>query len=154
MAVKREIEIARPIEEVFAFLADARNDPRWCPTVLSCEQLEGEGPAAGARYLARHKPTPFHRVMDRSIEVVGYRPPDRIEWRQEDGNGVFHIVYGLDATPRGTRFTQADEIAWKVPRAVGRIAEHVFVRRHIDQQMRGLRRLLEAGTAARIAVAS
>jgi len=40
MSVELSIEIARPPEEVFAFLADARNDPRWCASVLACEQEE------------------------------------------------------------------------------------------------------------------
>jgi uncharacterized membrane protein len=33
--IVREISIARPVEEVFAFVADARNDQRWCPKVRS-----------------------------------------------------------------------------------------------------------------------
>lgn len=143
MAVERSIEIARPPEEVFAFLADARNDPRWCASVVACEQREGSGPGADARYLARHKPTPFHRVMPRSVEVVEYAPPRLLRWRQEDSNGVFHIAYELEPTGAGTRFTQRDRIEWKVPGAVGRLAERLFVRRHIGEQMVDLKRLLE-----------
>jgi uncharacterized protein YndB with AHSA1/START domain len=141
--VERSIEIARPPEEVFAFLADARNDPRWCASVVACEQREGDGPGADARYVARHKPTPFHRVMSRSIEVVEYAPPRLLRWRQEDSNGVFHIGYGLEPSAVGTRFTQRDKIEWKVPGAVGRLAEWLFVRRHIGEQMVDLKRLLE-----------
>ena len=141
--VERSIEIARPPEEVFAFLADARNDPRWCASVVACEQQQGDGPGVDARYVARHKPTPFHRVMSRSIEVVEYAPPRLLRWRQEDSNGVFHIAYELEPSPVGTRFTQRDEIEWKVPGAVGRLAERLFVRRHIGEQMADLERLLE-----------
>jgi uncharacterized protein YndB with AHSA1/START domain len=143
MSVELSIEIARPPEEVFAFLADARNDPRWCASVLACEQQAGEGPGPQARYLARHKPTPFHRVMPRSLEVVEYDPPRLLRWRQEDGNGVFHIAYELAATGSGTRFAQRDRIDWKVPAPVGRLAERIFVRRHIGEQMETLKGLLE-----------
>jgi uncharacterized protein YndB with AHSA1/START domain len=144
MAVERSIEIRRPPEEVFAFLADARNDPQWCASVVACEQKAGDGPGAGARYLARHKPTPFHRVMPRSIEVVEYDPPRLLRWRQEDANGVFDIVYEVEPTGEGCRFTQRDTIEWKVPRAVGRAAERLFVRRHVGEQMACLERLLES----------
>jgi uncharacterized protein YndB with AHSA1/START domain len=143
MAVERSVEIARPPEEVFAFLADARNDPRWCPTVVACELQTGEAPGPSARYEARHKPTPFHRVMPRSIDVVEYIAPHLIRSRQEDANGVFHITYEVEATPQGSRFTQRDSIDWKVPAPVGRFAERLFVRRHIGGQMAELKRLLE-----------
>lgn len=143
MGVERSVEIARPPEEVFAFLADARNDPRWCGTVVACEQRAGEGPGLGARYEARHKPTPFHPTMPRAIEIVEYDPPRRLRWRQEDGNGVFHITYEVEPTAQGTRFTQQDSIDWKVPGPVGRMAERLFVRRHIGEQMAGLKRQLE-----------
>lgn len=145
MAVDRSVEIARPPEEVFAFLADAGNDPRWCASVRACEQRRGEGPGPETTYEARHKPTPFHPVMSRSIEVVAYEPPRLLRWRQEDSNGVFHIAYELEPCKAGTRFTQRDRIEWKVPRLVGRLAERLFVRRHIGEQMVDLKRLLEAG---------
>jgi uncharacterized protein YndB with AHSA1/START domain len=143
MSVERSIEIARPPEEVFAFLADARNDPRWCGSVVACEQQAGEGPGPAACYLAQHKPTPFHRIMPRTIEVVEYAPPGLLRWRQEDDNGIFHIVYELEPAGTGTRFAQRDRIEWKVPGPVGRFAERLFVRRHIGEQMEELKRLLE-----------
>ena len=145
MAVERSVEIARSPQELFAFVADARNDPRWCATVLACEQRGGEGPGPDARYEARHKPTPFHRVMPRSIEVLEYAPPRVMRSRQEDANGVFHITYEIEPTPRGARLTQRDTIEWKVPGLVGRAAERLFVRRHVGEQMTALKLLLEAG---------
>ena len=144
MALERSVEIERPPEEVFAFIADARNDPRWCGTVATCEQRAGDGPGPGARYEARHKPTPFHRVMPRSIEVLEYAPPRALRSRQEDANGVFDITYEVEPTARGARLTQRDEIDWSVPGPVGRMAERLFVRRHIGEQMGALKRLLES----------
>jgi uncharacterized protein YndB with AHSA1/START domain len=145
MGIERSVEIARRPEEVFAYVADARNDPQWCSTVVACEQTCGAGAGAGARYEARHKPTPFHRVMPRSIEVIEYEPPRLLRSRQEDANGVFHIAYEVLPTAGGARLVQRDSIDWKVPRPVGRAAEHLFVRRHISDQMSELRRLLESG---------
>jgi Polyketide cyclase / dehydrase and lipid transport len=42
--IERSILIERPFAEVFGFVADPRNDPRWCPKVDSVEQIEGEAP--------------------------------------------------------------------------------------------------------------
>lgn len=49
-AVARSVLIARPAPEVFAFVSDLRNDPRWCRKVLSCEQVAGDGPGLDARF--------------------------------------------------------------------------------------------------------
>lgn len=145
MAVERAIEIAAPPEEVFEFVADARNDPRWCATVKSCRLEEGEGGGPNARYLAEHRPTPFHRVMRRTLEVLEYERPRRVRWRQEDDNGLFDITYRFEPVGDGTRFVQSDAIAWKISRAAARFAERFFVRRHIGEQMAALKKLLEAG---------
>ncbi|HEX9967840.1 MAG TPA: hypothetical protein VGB06_07830, partial [Solirubrobacterales bacterium] len=93
-------------------------------------------------------PTPFHRTMPRSIEVLEYEPPRLVRWRQEDGNGVFLIAYEVEPSARGARFTQRDEIQWKVAGPIGRMAERLFVRRHIGEQMAELKRLLEGSGAA------
>lgn len=145
VAVELSIEIAATPERVFAYVADARNDPEWCATVLACEQQAGAGPGPGARYEARHKPTPFHRVMPRSIEVLECAPPRRLRSRQEDANGVFDITYEVKPAEHGARLTQHDAIDWKVPRLIGRMAERLFVRRHIRDQMAELKRRLETG---------
>lgn len=142
--VERHIDIGRPAEEVFAFVADARHDPQWCSTVRSCEQLAGDGPGLGARYEARHKPTPVHPVMRRELEIVAYEAPRLVRWRQEDQNGRFEITYRVEPNGSGTRFTQSDQIAWKVPGPIGALAERLFVRRHIGEQMEALKQLLES----------
>lgn len=145
MGIERHVEIARPVEEVFAFVADARNDPRWCATVVACEQRAGEGPGPGARYEARHKPTPFHRVMPRAIDVLDYDAPRLMRSRQEDDNGVFTITYEVAAAGGGARLVQHDDIDWKIARGLVPFVERAFVRRHIGEQMTALKRLLEGG---------
>jgi len=35
MTAETTITVARPVDEVFAFLADPRNDPQWCSRVSS-----------------------------------------------------------------------------------------------------------------------
>ena len=54
--IEREIEIQRPVDEVFDFLLDARNDPDWCHKVQSVELVSRDGPGTGARYRVVHKP--------------------------------------------------------------------------------------------------
>ena len=45
-----EITINRPIEEVFAYIADNENDPQWCVPVVETTRIAGAAPGLGARY--------------------------------------------------------------------------------------------------------
>jgi hypothetical protein len=139
---EHSIEIRRPLSEVFAFVADARNDPTWCPRVLRSEQIEGDGPGPGARYTERHNPT-FMRHKTRDIRVLEFQPGRLVRWRQEDENGVFHIDYRFETTAAGTRFTQSDVIDWKLSPFAVQFGRRI-VPRHIRQQFRRLQRLLES----------
>lgn len=143
--IEHAVEIELPIEPVFDFVADSRNDPRWCPRVVSCDQLEGEGPGPGARYDAFHRPS-LQRPHHRRIDVDEFDRPRRIRTLQEDDIALFTITYDLERVPRGTLLKQRDEIEWKIPRAYLPIAKRI-VRRHIRDQLDGLKRLLETSPA-------
>ncbi|HEX8207628.1 MAG TPA: SRPBCC family protein [Solirubrobacteraceae bacterium] len=140
-ALDYSIEIARPVEDVFDFVADPRNDARWCPRVQDCEQVEGDRPAVGARYAVRHNPT-LQRPHLRRIEIVGCDRPSRIVSVQEDRVGRFTIAYELEPVAGGTRITQRDEIEWRVGRLAKPIGTRI-VKRHMAAQLRNLKRLLE-----------
>jgi uncharacterized protein YndB with AHSA1/START domain len=141
MRIEGSEKIDRPIEAVFGFVGDPRNDPRWCPRVVWCEQREGSGPGPGARYEAFHRPS-FQRPHPRWIEIVTFERPHRIVTTQRDAIADFTITYLLQSETRGTRLTQIDEIDWKLARPIQPIAIRI-VRRHIGEQFATLKRLLE-----------
>jgi uncharacterized protein YndB with AHSA1/START domain len=134
--IEREVEIARPVEEVFAFVADPRNDPRWCPKVLSVE-------GSGDRFAVVHKPVPLRPARRMEMRRIALEPPRRIEWEQDDGTDLFRVTYELDETPAGTLFRQrsAAEIG-AVPRMVYPVWRH-GIGRDLARQMRQLKRILE-----------
>jgi uncharacterized protein YndB with AHSA1/START domain len=141
MALTHTLGIARPASEVFAFIADPRNDPQWCPRVTSCRQIAGDGPGVGARYEAVERPT-LRPEQTRHIEVVEYEPDRLVVTRQEDLQGTFVITYRLEPTATGTRLTQEDQVDWKVPKIGIPIGKYI-VGRHIPDQLSRLKRLLE-----------
>ena len=141
MNTEHAIEVDRPIEAVFDFVADARNDPVWCSRVKWCRQTAGEGPGPGARYETLHRPTRLKPAQTRSIEVIEFDRPTLIRWRQEDDNGVFTIGYSLEPVGDGVRFIQRDAIDWKIPWFYTPIAKRT-VDAHISRQLRDLARLL------------
>ncbi len=83
MQIVRAVVIDRHIEDVFAFVADPLNDPRWCAKVLTVEQIEGTGPGPNARYEVLHRPLPLRPPRRMTYTCVGWEPPIRIQWHGE-----------------------------------------------------------------------
>jgi Polyketide cyclase / dehydrase and lipid transport len=50
--ISGELRIARPVEAVFDFIADSRNEPRYNPDMRSVELLTGEPLGRGTRFQA------------------------------------------------------------------------------------------------------
>ena len=136
-------EIARSPEEVFAFVADPRNDPLWCPRVLGCEQRAGDGVEVGARFAARHSPS-LKRPHERTIDVLELDAPRRIVTLQRDQVADFTITYEVEPTATGAALTQRDDIDWKIPFWQVPVAWPI-VRSHVSSQLASLKRVLEAG---------
>jgi carbon monoxide dehydrogenase subunit G len=137
MLIEREIEIAQPIEAVFAFVADARNDVRWCPKVRS---VSG-GPD---RYEVVHKPVPFMPARRLEMTRVREEPPRLVEWRQDDGHDTFRVTYSLSPAGEGrTRLRQSSDAELGVPRLLHPLWRH-GIGRDLARQLRELRDLLES----------
>jgi uncharacterized protein YndB with AHSA1/START domain len=143
--IEKTITIARGVEEVWEFVADARNDPEWCGKVGSVEQLAGDRPGRDARYRVMHRPRPFKPAVELTMDVIDFDPPNRLRWREEDTDAVFNVQYELQPAPSGTRLTQVDNIDWKIGKAARPIAR-LMVSRDMGRQFRSLKRLLESGS--------
>jgi uncharacterized protein YndB with AHSA1/START domain len=142
--IERMIVIERPAQEVWDYIADARNDPQWCDKVQSVEQVEGHGPGPGARYEVMHRPIPMRKPKELAVTVEEFDPPHRMRIREEDEDGVFDVTYELGAAGDGTRLTQRDHIEWKIPRFQQPLARRL-VTRDVANQLSALKRRLEAG---------
>lgn len=143
MRIERSIDIERPVGEVFAFLADPRNDPRWCTKVDSVEQVDGDGPGPGSRYVTIHRPVPLRpaRAMDHSC--VDWTPPRRIEWIEDDGVDRFEVTYELEPHAGGTRLSQCSDARLGAPKLLHPIWRR-GIGRDIAGQLRSLKDLLES----------
>ena len=131
------MEIGRPIEDVFAFVSDPLNDPRWCRKVKSVT-------GAGDLYEVVHKPVPLRPARTMEMRRVAAEPPTRVEWLQDDGTDVFKVAYELESTATGTRFRQrSDAEVGAVPRFLHPLWRH-GIGRDVARQLRDLKRLLEA----------
>jgi len=139
--IVRKVEIDRPVEAVFDFVADARNDTRWCPKVKSVSLESGAG--GDARYAVVHKPVPGQAERQMEMTCVGWERPHRLEWREDDGTDVFLVSYELEPLSEGrTRLTQTSDAEVGAPKLL-RPIYRAGIGRDIAGQLRRLKKLLE-----------
>jgi hypothetical protein len=144
--VERSIDIVRALEEVFAFVADARNDPQWCPTVTSTVQTLGSGPGPGARYAVVHRPIPMRPAREMVMECVGWSPPHNIEWHENDGIDEVQVAYLLSDLGGSTRFTQSSFLRQAMPQRLRPVMRH-GLGSDVERQLTLLKQLLERAAA-------
>jgi deazaflavin-dependent oxidoreductase (nitroreductase family) len=137
------LTIARRADEVFATVADQRNEPRFNPKMSNVIQLTdgpiGLGTRFGATVLSRGKPLPL------TIEYTRFEPPSLLGSRSTMDGAVTEGHLRCEPTPEGTHFSWdwhvnvpgAPRVAQPLIGAIGRRQERVI--------WEGLRRLLEDG---------
>jgi uncharacterized protein YndB with AHSA1/START domain len=71
-----ETTIAAPIERVFDYVADARNEPSWLPGAEAVEKTTPDDVGLGTRFEGR-----YARAGKVEVEVVSYERPHRLTLR-------------------------------------------------------------------------
>jgi carbon monoxide dehydrogenase subunit G len=96
------VTIQRPIEAVFAFLADGEQCQKWRSGVLDIKRVSGEG--VGTRY-AQGVSGPMGRRVAADYEITVYEPERRIEFQTTAGPVRPHGRYEFEAVDGATRVT-------------------------------------------------
>jgi uncharacterized protein YndB with AHSA1/START domain len=99
---KETVTIARPVDAVFAFVADGETAPRWRSGVLDIKRVSGEG--GRARY-AQGVRGPMGRRIAADYEITAFEPNRRIEFQTTAGPVRPHGRYDFEAVEGGTRLT-------------------------------------------------
>jgi carbon monoxide dehydrogenase subunit G len=100
-----KVVIDRPIEEVFAFLADGENDPKFSPRVQEIAKTTDGPPGVGTVYASTVKDAGM--TTKREFEITEFQAPTRIRWAERSRNTVTAPEGGYDLAPEGagTRVT-------------------------------------------------
>jgi uncharacterized membrane protein len=143
--IEGEIVIDRPVDEVFDFVADARNEPRYNPRMLRAEKLSPGPIDLGTRF--RDEIRSMGRPAEITIEIIGYERPRRLT--DSIHLSTMDIRGGLtfDPVPAGTRMRWAWEL---LPRGVFKLLTPMVARIGRRQEQRiwaGLKRVMEAQAA-------
>jgi uncharacterized membrane protein len=143
--IEGEIVVKRPVDEVFDFVADARNEPLYNPRMLRAEKLTPGPIGLGTRF--RDEIKSMGRPAEITMEIVGYERPrqltDSIQLSTMDIRGGFTF----DPVPAGTRMRWSWEL---LPRGVFKLLTPLVARigRRQEQRIWGdLKRVMEAQPA-------
>jgi carbon monoxide dehydrogenase subunit G len=91
--------IDRPIEEVFAFVANGENDPKFSPRVLEIKKTTDGPPGVGTVYASTVKDAGM--TTKREFELTEFQAPTRIRWAERSKNIITAAEGGYDLTPEG-----------------------------------------------------
>jgi uncharacterized protein YndB with AHSA1/START domain len=128
--------IARTASEVFEFVSDIRNDPRWHTDILEA-RLSGEEPIEkGTTFTVRFKP--FMGQSEGTVTVSDYEPPRRLVLRGKMGKMAPTLILSVEPQGEGSRFTRRVEM------------EPPGMMRLIAPFMRGMFRKQNAGFVANL----
>ena len=120
-AFQNTVMIARPADEVFAFLADFANIPAWNYAIASTVQTSPGQAGAGATY---RQTRTIPRSSEEDFEVTGFAPPSRLAVKGQIGPFNASSSYLLEPTTGGTRLTNHVELepSSALLRPLGRLA--------------------------------
>ncbi|HZN89303.1 MAG TPA: SRPBCC family protein [Thermoleophilaceae bacterium] len=101
--------VDRPIEEVFAFLADGENDPKFSPRVLEIKKTTDGPSGVGTVYASTVKDAGMK--TQREFKLTEFDAPTRIRWTELSKNMITVSEGGYDLAPEGegTRLTVHNE---------------------------------------------
>jgi hypothetical protein len=106
------VVVQRPIDEVFAFLADALNEPKWRPEVITIALVSGSG--LGAVYAQTMK-GPAGRSIAADFRITRFDSPTRMDFEviagparptgtyllRDTGSGSTEVTFSMGLKPRG-----------------------------------------------------
>ncbi len=130
--------IARPAEEVFAYVVDIRNDPNWHKDVKSATVIKGDGRlAVGTVFDVKG-------MVSGTEEIIAYEAPHKVVLKGGDmGKLVPTDIRTIEPVDGGVRFTRHVDLdasgfmGWMTKRMLGMITKRN------DKFVRNLKQVLE-----------
>ena len=140
------LDVRRPIDEVFAYLADFSNTEKWDPGVVSANK-RGDGPVTmGTQFEVVSKFLGRALLLD--YQIVQYDPPSRVVLEAENDNLRSVDTITFEKTARGTRLTYDANLTLKGIRYVGDFALHLAFQWIGRRGLDGLRAALNTRRAS------
>jgi carbon monoxide dehydrogenase subunit G len=85
MGVEQSVVINAPPEKIFSVLSDVGQAPQWMPAIKKIEQVSPGPFGVGTNW--KESRMVGNRIMDSTIRVTGYQPPNNLKLDVE-GKGI------------------------------------------------------------------
>lgn len=136
------IIIARAPDEVFAYVADLRNEPSWHIDIASVRPDTDPVPVVGKTYPLTFKP--FMGKTQGTFTALEVEPGSRVVYRADFAGLQPQITYTVEAAGPGTRFTRAVDMRPAGVKALMTPMMAFMVPRRNRVFVRNLKRALES----------
>ena len=133
--------IQRSVEEVFAFLADFGNVPRWNYAIVETTKTSPGPVGVGTTY---HQTRSVPTRSEERFEVTAFQPPRRLEIRGQIGPFRARIGYRLEPTDSGTTLRNAVDLGSSGPLTLVAPLLTSRVKHAVAANLDTLKQLLEA----------
>lgn len=146
-AIHHTITIDRPVEEVWDYVLDTRNDPVWITNVIDVGRGGDEPVAIGLEIEETYKF--LGKRVPMTMKVTEHEPPRRSAIEFVGGPVPGRGTYEFEPVDGGTRFTMSLETD---AHGFFKLAEPVFARmarRDVVASLGNLKDILEARAVAR-----
>jgi carbon monoxide dehydrogenase subunit G len=140
---EKTIFINRPQQEIFEFLSNPANDPKWRDSAVSAEWVS-EGPAGvGSKLKSVDKL--LGRQIESTSEITAWDPPNKYGQKTLGGPVPFAFTITLEAQGDGTQLTMNSqaELGGFFKMAEGLVGKQL--EKQIETDFNGLKRVLEEG---------
>lgn len=140
------IIVRRPIEEVFAFVADQRNGPEWQSGLLEVRPTSEGALGLGTKHIFVRKF--MGRRLEATNEYIEYKPNKKFAFRSTSGPMEFKAGYLTESTAEGTKLTAWIEMQ---PKGFAGLAEPLIassLKRDVLANLGKLKDLLESRPVA------
>jgi uncharacterized membrane protein len=146
---EESITINRPIEEVFAYVSDLQNGPKWQPALVEARRITKGPLGIGTQFTGARK---FMGVRVESvIEYTTYEQDEKISMKSISGNSPFEQSFLFESTKEGTLLKTKLDLQTSGLMGLAKPLIASGLKREMDANFRNLKNLLESqGKAATI----
>jgi uncharacterized protein YndB with AHSA1/START domain len=134
--------ISRPVEEVFAFISNPENLPRWRAATLEIRRLSSEPFEIGS--IVRGRFTFLGRPFEGNLEIIAREPHRSYATKMVEGPFPLEARYTLEPSEGGTQLTL---VVQGEPGGFFKLAEPLVVslaKRSYESDLHNLKEMLEA----------
>lgn len=139
--LEAKITIDRTPDEVFAFVADAENDPQWCVQVPEVTKA-GDNESGLARYKFVQSMGPAR--ISGTIEYLSIAPPFQLSSMATAPGAMFESSYRLKPSNGGTVLTHTKSAHWNGLLRLTHPLQKVMSKRIQIRQLAALKTVLES----------